>query len=208
MHAAATADNFDAMAALSALPYFNEVINDGDNEPGWTPLLCASVNSHKNDLRMIKLLVEGGANLLKAKRDGLTAVHFAASNNDLHFLDYILTSVENASKVANVTNVDGWTPAHYAGFLGNFDAINLLLEHGADLKLPNSNQLTPFEEMIRNDHAELFECVWPLAKQVKRDLKKEGSFSFVHLAASSKSTKTLLFLLNQCKESPNQICNY
>lgn len=139
LHAAATADNFDAMASLSALPFFSEVINNGENEPGWTPLLCACVHSHKQDLRLIKLLVENGANLLKPKKDGLTSMHFAASNNDIHFLDYILTTVDNAQNVANIKTVDGWTPAHYAGFLGNFDSLNLLLEHGADLKLKNVN---------------------------------------------------------------------
>lgn len=207
LHAAATADNFDAMNSLSALPFFSEVVNDGDNEVGWTPLLCACVNSHKQDLRMIKLLVESGASLLKSKKDGLTSVHFAASNNDIHFLDYIMEQVDNKEKVANIKTADGWTPAHYAGFLGNFDSLNLLIENGADLKARNSNQLSTFDEIVRNDHAELFECVWPLASQVKRDLNEKGSFSFVHLAAGNKSAKTLKFLL-ESKESANQICNY
>ena len=88
---------------------------------------------------MIKLLVDNGANILKAKKDGLTSMHFAASNNDIHFLDYILSEADNAEKVANIQTVDGWTPAHYAGFLGNFDSLNLLLERGADLSHRNVN---------------------------------------------------------------------
>jgi len=85
-------DNYDALAALTALPYFSEVINDNDNEAGWTPLLSASAKSNKSDLRLIKLMVENGADLLKPKKDdGLAPIHFAASNNDVHFVDYILT---------------------------------------------------------------------------------------------------------------------
>ena len=92
LHHVATHDNFDALAALCALPYFQEVVNDDTNEAGWTPLLTASAKSAKSDLRLIKLLVENGASLHKAKRDdGLAPVHFAASNNDIHLLDYILT---------------------------------------------------------------------------------------------------------------------
>ena len=43
LHHCAVHDNYDALAALSALPYFAEVINDDQNEEGWTPLLsgCA-----------------------------------------------------------------------------------------------------------------------------------------------------------------------
>jgi len=74
-------------------------------------------------------MVENGADILKPKRtDGLSSVHFAASNNDVHLLDFILS---HADSDANVENHEGWTPAHFAGFLNNFDALNLLIENGA-----------------------------------------------------------------------------
>ena len=194
--------------SLCALPYFNEVVND-EGEAGWTPLLTACSKSNKTDLRVIKLLVENGADVLKAKKtDGLAPIHFAASNNDVHFLDYILTSaVENPSKIVNVTSNEGWTPAMLAGFLNNFDSLNLLMENGADLQIRNKNGLSTFDEVVRNDHSDLFECVWPYAKLIKRDLNKQASFGFLHLAAGQEGSKTLEFLLNKCKETPNQICN-
>ena len=93
LHHCAAQDNLDAISALSALPFFSEVVNDDNNEQGWTPLLTACAQSNKTDLRLIKLLVENGADLMKAKKnDGLASVHFAASNNDVHLLDYILNS--------------------------------------------------------------------------------------------------------------------
>ena len=100
-------------------------------------------------------MVEHGAELMKPKRtDGLTPLHFAASNNDVHLLDFI---VEHESFTeANVCNEEGWTPAHMAGFLNNFDALNLLLEHGADLSRPNRSGLSGFDEIVRSDNAELF----------------------------------------------------
>lgn len=76
------------------------------------------------------------------------------------------------------------------------------------MKLKNVNSLSTLDEIVRNDHAELFECVWSQASKIKRDLREKGTFSFVHLAAGNKSGKTLKFLLQDCKESPNQICNY
>ena len=174
LHHVATQDNYDAMAAFCALPFFEEVINDQSNEQGWTPLLTACAHSNKSDLRLIKLMVENGAQLLKPKTDdGLTSIHFAASNNDVHLLDYILSeSGENSKAISNLKSKEGWTPAHFAGFLNCFDALNLLLEHGADMSMQNSNKLTTYCEIIRNDHCDLFECIWPHAKRYKRDLNE------------------------------------
>ena len=86
-------------------------------------------------------MVENGAQLLRPKTDdGLTSIHFAASNNDVHLLDYILNeSGENSNSVSNLKSKEGWTPAHFAGFLNCFDSLNLLLEHGADMSMQNSN---------------------------------------------------------------------
>lgn len=100
-------------------------------------------------------MVEHGADLLKPKKnDGLTSVHFAASNNDVHLLDFIVSHERFTD--ANVENQEGWTPAHFAGFLNNFDALNLLIENGAELSRRNRNGLSCLDEIIRSDNAELF----------------------------------------------------
>ena len=154
--------------------------------------------------------MDRGADILKPKlNDGLTSIHFAASNNDIHLLDFIFRQceAEDVKRIVNITNNDGWTPAHYAGTLNKFDALNILLEHGADLSIENSNLMSCFDEVVRNDHSELFECLWPYAKKIRRDLDKQGSFGFIHLAAGQEGSKTLKVLLAKCKESPNQICN-
>jgi ankyrin repeat protein len=207
LHHCAAQDNLDALLALVALPYFSEVINDDSNEAGWTPLLTAVAQSNKSDLRLIKLLVENGADLMHPKKDdGLAAVHFAASNNDVHLLDYILNSGENPKSVCAMVNKEGWTSAHFAGFLNNFDSLNMLIENGADLNSKNSSGLSIFDEIIRNDSADLLECIWPYGKKVKRDLTVHGSYGFIHLAAGNTEggSKTLNFLLSVGKESANQ----
>ena len=67
----------------------------------------------------------------------MSAIHFAASNNDVHLLDYI---IETAGKsVVLLENNEGWTASHFASFLNNFDSLNLLLENGADLGSLNAN---------------------------------------------------------------------
>jgi len=46
---------------------------------------------------MVKALVESGASLLKPKKDGITILHIAASQNDIHMLDYALKVKETKS---------------------------------------------------------------------------------------------------------------
>jgi ankyrin repeat protein len=58
--------------------------------------LSASAKSSKTDLKIIQLLVQGGANLLQPKKsDGMTALHIAAASNDVHLVDFIMKNVEN-----------------------------------------------------------------------------------------------------------------
>lgn len=142
LHKCAFDDNIDAVVALSALPYFSEVVDHMVD--GWTPLHAACAVSNRTHLDMIKLLVDNGADITKQKEeDGLSAIHFAASNNDVHLLDYILETA--GPGVVLQENHEGWTPAHFACFLQNFDALNLLLENGADLAKCNENGYSAFD---------------------------------------------------------------
>lgn len=96
---------------------------------------------------MIRHLANHGADLFRPKQDGLTILHIAASQNDIHLLDYVIKS----QKVKNVDikSNDGWTPAHSASFLGNFDSLNLLLENGANLADQHNEKMDCVDEIIR-----------------------------------------------------------
>ena len=59
-----------------------------------------------------------------------------------------------------------------ASFLGNMDSLNLLLEYGADLSKKHNLKMDCFDEIIRSDNHELFECVYPLTKNITRNLKE------------------------------------
>ena len=171
LHRAVLEDKYDAVNALSNLPYFEGLANDGSYEDGWTPLLWAVKNSSRTDLKVFKLLVDHGAHLLKPKRkDGMTALHICATNNDVHVLDFILTNIDKPERAVNVKCNEGWTPAHFASFCNNFDSLNLLLENGADMAIQNTSRMSAFDEVVRNDHRDLLECVFPYTKKIKRDM--------------------------------------
>ena len=95
----------------------------------------------------------------------------------------------------NLANNDGWTPAHFAGCLNNFDSLNLLVENGSSLSFSTTG-MKAYEEIVRSDNTELLECVFRLITEdiKKRDIGREGSFGLLHLAASG-SPNCLNYLL-------------
>ena len=185
LHYAVLQNKYDAVEALSTLPYFDELTNDDSFEDGWTPLLTAVTHSSRTDLKVFRFLADHGAHVLKPKKlDGMTALHIAATTNDVHVVDFILDHVDNPSRAVNIKTNEGWTPSHFAGFFNNFDSLNLLLEAGADLSIECDKGLTTFDEIVRNDHKDLFECVFPYAKKIKRDssvvsISKSNNHRFV-----------------------------
>ena len=64
--------------------------------------------------------------------------------------------------------------------MGNMDALNLLIENGADINRRHNLNLSVVDEIIRNDNKALFECVYPITKTIKRNLK-EVSLGFLRM---------------------------
>lgn len=89
----------------------------------------------------------------------------SASTNDLQTLYYILKKSANVKDVINVKTKDGWTAAHLAGFMNNFDSLNLLIEMGANLHEKHDHGMTVVDEIIRSDNKDLLSCIYQTYKQ-------------------------------------------
>jgi hypothetical protein len=79
------------------------------------------------------------------------------------------------------------SPLANAMYFDNFDAVNLLLEHGADPHVEANGRQNSFHQLIKNDHSELLEAIYPLAVryQMQRRWKKyAGTFGLFHFAAT------------------------
>ena len=75
-------------------------------------------------------------------------------------LDYFLKLKKH--QTVDIPNIDGWCPSHFAGCLNNFDALNLLIENGANISRKHKNNLSIYEEIVRSDNADLLECVYSI----------------------------------------------
>nr|XP_023022451.1 ankyrin repeat domain-containing protein 12 isoform X1 [Leptinotarsa decemlineata] len=98
-------------------------VADGDKRQ---PLLWAA---SAGSARAVLALVRAGANVEAADKDGLTALHCAASRGHTDCMDTLLTL---CGASIDVIDSNGCTALHYAVTLGHADATALLLAHGAD----------------------------------------------------------------------------
>ncbi|MBP7283433.1 MAG: ankyrin repeat domain-containing protein [Leptospiraceae bacterium] len=92
-----------------------------------TPLLIAAGD---NNLEMVKLLVEAGADVnRKHKETGKNALIQAASNGHLDILRYLLA---RPGVLVNAKDKEGKTALIHAVFNARKDAVNLLLDNKAN----------------------------------------------------------------------------
>ncbi|XP_044747080.1 ankycorbin isoform X2 [Coccinella septempunctata] len=114
---------FQVLQTLLTTNGIDVTVEDGD---GRQPLLwAASAGSAKAVLALIR----AGSPVEAADKDGLTALHCAASRGHTDCLDTLLTL---CGASCDIIDSNGCTALHYAVTLGHADATALLLAHGSD----------------------------------------------------------------------------
>ncbi|KAF8261051.1 ankyrin repeat-containing domain protein [Lactarius quietus] len=119
------------------------------------PLLAAL---HKRHFRVANLLRIHGAVVDVTINDTWTPIHIAsiAANERLDILRWLLDHGANAT---NVRKFDRWTPLHLATYNMHLEAVQVLLEHSADVNSQNDRGNTPLYLAIsphnssRKEHA-------------------------------------------------------
>lgn len=116
------------------------VTSENVNEPMqnyWTPLMYAV---HKNRLQSIDYLLSIGADVNARDQKGRTVYHMAASGGHDESLVSILTTVLDRQETVILNEYDeyGDTPLLIACTKGYDDIVHILLEHGADIHIPEA----------------------------------------------------------------------
>jgi len=81
------------------------------------------------DLEAVRELLRAGADVNAAQNDGMSALHWAAQNDDAPVIEVLLYAGANT---AATTRLGGYAPLHLAGRAGNASALDALLTGGAD----------------------------------------------------------------------------
>ncbi len=133
-------------------------INQRLDRSHWTML--HGYASYNNDPKVIKKLLDSGADVNVRDTDGLSPLHLAASNNEK--LDVIKLLLNKDANV-NVRDVNGCTPLHFAARNNkNPDVITALLEKGADGKARDINGNIPFQYAHGNQYIKDTDAYWRL----------------------------------------------
>jgi ankyrin repeat protein len=139
--------------------------------------LCCHLSDEEGSARLVRLLIERGADIEAKDKDGQTVLHVAARGDypitalllehgaDVNVTDvHGITPLHAASRensdgnivkllvaqgaVVNARDEDGYTPLHVACFGGNSAAIQLLLAHGAIVNARAEDGRTPVHLVI------------------------------------------------------------
>ena len=94
----------------------------------------------RSDLATLRTLLQQGVDVNSAQGDGMTALHWAARNNDIETAEMLLYAGAN---VGATTRLGAYTPLLIAARSGSADMVKKLLEVGADPASPTSHGATP-----------------------------------------------------------------
>ena len=104
---------------------------------GATPVADAAM---ARDAAAVRALLKQAADVNGAQGDGMTALHWAASNGDAELAQMLVYAGAN---LRATTRINGYTPLFLASQSGHANVVEVLLEGGADAKAVSTTGSTP-----------------------------------------------------------------
>ena len=133
------------------------------------PMLIWATQSE--NLEIVKLLVDSGADINSVNGEDETPLFKAASFGLIRIVEYLLSRSEN--NVIDKSSLSGYTPIYIASCYGYTDTVKLLLEHGADMSIYSSDGKTALERAIQYGHTGVVQQL--LNHQAKTGISKHKS---------------------------------
>lgn len=149
---------------------------------GWTPLFYAV---RANQIEVVKVLLENGADLFVCDKDGITILDLAMKKEygELHTLLKIETMnvpyhkmefslacgrgdlktmwsmLEKDTSIVHKPGLAGWTPLFYAVRSNQIQAVKLLLIFGADTSIKDTMRQTVLDIAKRKEYDEIVKLI-------------------------------------------------
>jgi len=188
-------------AIVDLLKKATEKVNSYISTNGCTSLISAAKN---NNLEMVQMLLNAGADKDIQDKDGWTALHWAAKNNSTYIIQRLLKKNANLdiqdnlgctaliqavrfnrSEIAqmlldkganpNIKTRNGWTVLHWAASSGNLKIVHMLLNKGADLNIQDNKGHTAFNWAVKNKNQEIINLLIKAQKRADSTFSDIGS---------------------------------
>ncbi|XP_078619964.1 transient receptor potential cation channel subfamily A member 1-like [Branchiostoma floridae x Branchiostoma japonicum] len=140
-------------------------------------------------------------------RTGGTPLHHAAGNNQLSIMQYILglnsgvcgvmTKPGDKQPAVDINAQDhhGRTPLHWAVKEGHPEAVELLLQHGADAEVQDEEQAAPIHMAVETAHVECLKALLNHPDSVNVNLPGHGGAIPLHYAAWGNDKQCMKILI-------------
>ncbi|ART54987.1 hypothetical protein CBP36_10910 [Acidovorax carolinensis] len=162
----AMALQLDSRKAFDALMGARQLNVEARNAQDESPLMLAAIKGH---IEAVKALIARDADVNKP---GWTALHYAASGTTPEHTRIIALLLENHAYI-DAASPNGTTPLMMAAQYGTSDAVQLLLDEGADPALKNQLGLTASDFALRVSRKETAETI---AAAVRRRQPNRGKW--------------------------------
>jgi ankyrin repeat protein len=140
----------------------------------------------RGDVATVRSLLQGGADVNETQGDGMTALHWAARNDNTELADILIYAGANLDAGTRIGN---YTPLHVAAREGNAGVAEILLESGSDASSISTNSgATPLHLAARSGNKDIVSGLIKHGADVEaRDLKW-GQTPLVFAAAMNRTS--------------------
>ncbi|KAJ3028670.1 UNVERIFIED_CONTAM: hypothetical protein HDU68_001153 [Siphonaria sp. JEL0065] len=131
----------------------NGVSTDSRDDQGWTPLHCASENSHET---IAGLLLDAGVAVDQLTTAGATALHFACARGNISLVSRLISAGAILNSVTSSTTTSEYaSPLHVAARYGHLALTRWLVEKGASMTARDNKLYTPMHLAASYGHSDI-----------------------------------------------------
>ena len=158
------------------------------NEEGNTPLFYAI---DANNIDVVKLLIENGANINQHNNGGHTSLHWASVKGHKRIVKYL---VKRGIDI-NILNDKKNTSVLIASELGHEDIVKFLVEHDANINLQDIDGDTPLLMAARTNHENIVKFLVEHGADI--NVKNKKGDSPLICAAKKRNLNLVRYLINK-----------
>ncbi|HEX3702114.1 MAG TPA: ankyrin repeat domain-containing protein, partial [Vicinamibacterales bacterium] len=147
-----------------------------------SPVADAAMHGDQDLVR--SLLKDQGADVNAAQADGMTALHWAASDGNAPLAQTLLYAGAN---LRAATRLGQYTPLHLAARNGHADVVKTLLDAGADPKAPDAHGTTPLMLAAGSGDADTIAALLDGGADVNAKESVRGETALMFAAAEGRS---------------------